>query len=52
MGLGRVTVTSAGAAPAQEAPKLTEELNPFTEVMVTVVDFDTSGVRLIVAGDG
>jgi hypothetical protein len=52
MGLGRLTVTSAGADPAQEAPKVTEELNPFTEVIVTVVDLATPGVRLITVGDG
>ena len=51
-GLGRLTVTPSGAAPAQAAARLTEELNPFTDVSMIVVDFDMSGVRVISPIDG
>ena len=51
-GLGRFTETSDGATPDQEALRLTVELNPFTDETVTVVDLETPGVNVIIAGVG
>ena len=51
-GLGRLTLTPAGAAPTHEAARLTSPLNPLMEERVTVENFVASGVRLIVAGVG
>jgi hypothetical protein len=51
-GLGRVAVTSAGTAPTQEVARSTCELKPLTEEMITVVDRNAPGLRLIVAGEG
>jgi hypothetical protein len=51
-GLGSLTVTPSGAAPVQAAVRATVELNPFTDDRAMVVDFETSGVKVITAGDG
>ena len=51
-GLGRLTVTPAGAVPVQAAERLTEELKPFTEENSMVVDFETPGVKVTTSGDG
>jgi hypothetical protein len=51
-GLGRLTLTPAGAVPSHEAARLTSPLNPLMEERVTVEYFVASGVRLIVEGVG
>ena len=51
-GAGRLTVTPAGAIPVQAAARLMGELNPFTDENIIVVDFETSGVKVITAGEG
>ena len=51
-GLGRLTDTSEGAAPTQDAARLTCELKPLTDETITVVDRKAPGPRLIVAGEG
>ena len=51
-GLGRLTLTPAGAVPIHEAARLTWPLNPLMEERVTVENFVASGVKLIVAGVG
>lgn len=51
-GLSKLTVTSVGVAPIQEVDTSTCELKSFTEEMMTVVDRNAPGLRLIVAGEG
>jgi TPP-dependent trihydroxycyclohexane-1,2-dione (THcHDO) dehydratase len=51
-GEGRLMVTPVGAVPTQAAVRVTEELNPLREVSCRFVDFETSGVRVITAGEG
>jgi hypothetical protein len=51
-GLGRLTATPSGAVPVQAPVRLTEELNPFTEESIMVVDLEVSGVKVITAGEG
>jgi hypothetical protein len=51
-GVGRLKVTPAGAVPVQAAVRLTEELNPFMDENIIVVDFETAGVKVITAGEG
>lgn len=51
-GLGRLIEIPAGAVPVQEAARLTEELNPFTDESTTVADFETPGVKVITSGEG
>jgi len=51
-GLGRLTVIPSGATPVQAADRLMVELKPFTDEYTRVVDFDTSGVKVMTAGDG
>jgi hypothetical protein len=51
-GLGRLTVTPAGATPVHAAARLTVELNPFMDASTMVVDFETPGVRVTTAGEG
>ena len=52
IGPGRLTTTPLGIAPVQSAPRLTEELNQFTEVSTIVADAAVPGVKVITAGDG
>jgi hypothetical protein len=51
-GLRRLTVTPAGATPVQTSVRLTEELNPFIDESIMVVDLETSGVRVNTAAEG
>jgi len=51
-GLGKLTETPSGATPLQAAERPTEELNPSTDANTIVVDFDTSGVKVMTAGEG
>ena len=50
--LGKLTVIPCGAAPDQAVERLTGELNPLTEEMVTVVDADTPGESVMTVGEG
>ena len=52
IGLGGVTLTSFGAAPFQPMDRVTDELNPSTEVSTMFADCDVSGASVIVAGEG
>ena len=52
IGVGRLIMTPSGATPVQAADRLTTELNPFTDENTTVVDLETSGVRLTTEGEG
>lgn len=51
-GLGRLTEMPFGATPVQAADRVSVELNPFTEEYTIEVDFERSGVKVIVAGEG
>ena len=51
-GLGGLTVTPLGAAPAQPAVRLTVEPNPSREERMIVADCEAAGVSDIVAGEG
>lgn len=51
-GVGRLTVIPSGATPVQAADRLIVELKPFTDEYTRVVDFDTSGVKVMTAGEG
>lgn len=51
-GLGKLTVTSAGATLLHAAARLIVELKPFTELKRIVVDLATSGVNVRTAGEG
>ena len=51
-GLGRLTVIPSGTTPVQTADRVTEELNPFRDESAMLVDFATSGVKVITAGEG
>ena len=52
IGLGRLTVTSAGAEPTQDEVRSTSELKPFTDEMIKVVEREAPGFRFMLAGDG
>jgi len=51
-GVRRLTVTPSGAAPLQAAVRLTEELKPFSDESIIVVDFEVPGERVISPVDG
>jgi hypothetical protein len=48
----RLTMTPSGAVPVQAAPRLTVELNPFTDESIIVEDTETPDAKLITVGDG
>jgi hypothetical protein len=50
-GLEMFAVTPDGAVPIQVAARLMDELNPFSEDSVIVVDFARLGVSVIMAGE-
>jgi len=45
-------MTPSGAVPVQAAPRVTVELNLFTDVSIIVEDTETPGAKLITVGDG
>jgi hypothetical protein len=45
-------VTPFGAGPLHAAERLIEELKPFTDDRAMVVDFETLGVKVMMAGVG
>jgi hypothetical protein len=51
IGLGRLTMTSAGAELTQEEARSISELKPFTDEMIRVVDREAPGFRFMLAGD-
>ena len=51
-GPGRFIVTPLGAVPIQAVVRPMEELNPFTDESTIVVDAETPGAKVIMAGDG
>jgi hypothetical protein len=50
-GLEIFTLTPDGAVPTQVAARLMDELNPFSEDSVIVVDLETLRVSVIMAGE-
>jgi hypothetical protein len=50
-GLGRVIVTPLGAAPIHAADRLIEELKPFSDDNIIVVDLETPGVKVMTPGE-
>jgi len=49
-GVGGVTLTSFGAVPVQPADSVTVELNPSTELTMTLADCEEPGASVIEVG--